>query len=227
MSSLFEILVEEGVLAPEDRPFWDLLTPRRAQRMVDVLRQRTRHIALILEAVDDGHNQAAVLRSADAFGVQYVGVVQGRAPFRPNPEVTQGADKWLTVQRFENIEAAIEAMRARGYRVWASRLDENAVPLPDVDLSTPAAFLFGNEHDGVSEQALALADGSFVIPMVGFVQSLNVSVAAAITMFHVTRRARHEVGDAYYLSRDEQQAVLRHWLRTTTPQAARLARALE
>lgn len=227
MNELFEALVREGILEPEDRPFWDLLTPRRARRMVEVLRQRTRHIALILEAVDAGHNQAAVLRSADAFGVQYVGVVQGRAPFRPNPEVTQGADKWLTVRRFQTIEEAIETMHAQGYRVLASCLDEEAVPLQAVDLSTPVAFLFGNEHDGVSDRALAMADGTFVIPMVGFVQSLNVSVAAAITVFHATQRARREVGDAYYLAPEEQRAVLRHWLRTNTPQAARMARALE
>lgn len=223
---MFAELVQAGLLDPEDRPFWELLTPRRGRRMVEVLRRRTRHIALILEAVDDGHNQAAVLRSADAFGVQYVGVVRGRAPFRPNPEVTQGADKWLSVRHFETVGQAIRAMQARGYRVWASRLDETAVPLPEVDLSAPAVFLFGNEHDGLSEEALGLADGRFIVPMCGFVQSLNVSVAAAITLFHATRRARREVGEAYFLTPAERRDVLRRWLRTTTPQAVRLSRAL-
>ncbi|MDQ7030582.1 MAG: RNA methyltransferase [Ardenticatenia bacterium] len=223
---MFEELVHAGLVRPEDRPFWDLLTPRRGRRMVEVLRQRTRHIALILEAVDDGHNQAAVLRSADAFGVQYVGVVRGRAPFRPNPEVTQGADKWLSVSHFESVGQAIRAMQARGYRVWASQLDETALPLPEVDLSVPAVFLFGNEHDGLSEEALRMADGRFIVPMCGFVQSLNVSVAAAITLFHATRRARREVGKAYFLTPAEQRQVLRHWLRTTTPKAVRLSRAL-
>ena len=224
-AELFAALCAQGLLSPEDKPFWDLLTLARLQRMLSVLQQRTLYIIVGMEAVDDGHNQAAILRSAEAFGVQEVAVVTGQAPFEPSERVTQGAHKWLTIRKYPNIQAAMAHLRQRGYRIWASRLDERAVPIDQVDLSQPAAFFFGNEHEGLSPEALRLADGSFIIPMVGFAQSLNVSVAAAITLFHVTRRAREEVGTRYYLTSEQQASILRHWLRTATPAVRRLHRA--
>ena len=225
-TALFAQLVEEGVLTEADSVFWELLTPQRARRLVEVLKRRTRYITVVLEAVDDGHNQAAVLRSADAFGVQEVSIVEGRASFSPSEGVSKGAHKWLTIRKHPDIHAAVRFLREQGYRIWASRLDDNAVPLEAVDLSQPAAFLFGNEHAGLSEEALALADGSFIVPMVGFVQSLNISVAAAITLYTVTRRAREVAGDRYPLTTEEQRAVLQTWLRTATPKTRRVAQEL-
>lgn len=223
---LFALLCDQGLVGPEDKPYWDLLTLHRILRMLEVLAHRTAHIVVGMEAVDDGHNQAAILRSAEAFGVQEIAVVTGRAPFQPSDRVTQGAHKWLTIRKYASIQEAMEALRSRGYRIWASRLDEEAVPLEEVDLSQPAAFFFGNEHEGLSREALRLADASFIIPMVGFAQSLNVSVAAAVTMYHVTRRAQQALGDRYYLTTEQQAALLRHWLRTATPAVRRLHRAL-
>ena len=225
--ALFEQLVAQGILTEEDRIFWETITLHRARRMLEALRQRTRYITVVLEAVDDGHNQAAVLRSADAFGVQEVSIIRGRAPFSPNQGVTQGAHKWLTLHRFPDIEATVQSLREQGYRIWASQPDPSAVPIDQVDLSQPAAFLFGNEHDGLSDRALDLADGTFVIPMVGFVQSLNISVAAAITLIQATHRARQLAGARYFLTQEEQRAVLRHWLRIATSRTRRIARMLE
>ncbi|HEY65760.1 MAG TPA: RNA methyltransferase [Caldilineae bacterium] len=225
--ALFAQLLADGLVDEADRVFWDLLTPQRIQRMLEVLSQRTSHITVVLEAVDDGHNQAAVLRSAEAFGVQEIGIIVGRAPFAPSEGVTQGAHKWLTLRRYPDIRAAVSALRERGYRIWASRLDEQAVPVDRIDLSQPAAFLFGNEHEGLSEDALALADSTFIVPMVGFVESLNISVAAAITLFHTTRRARAELGERYFLTQAERRQILRRWLRTATPSVRRLHQILQ
>ena len=221
--TLFLQLVDEGILTPEDKAYWDLLTPRRLERMLAVLNRRTAHIVVGMEAVDDGHNQAAILRSADAFGVQEVAVVTGRGGFAPSERITQGTHKWLTIRKYPDIRTAMESLRARGYRIWASRLDPDAVPLDEVDLSRPAAFFFGNEHDGLSEEAIRHADATFIIPMVGFAQSLNVSVAAAITLYTSTRRARALLGEAYALPREEKAALLRHWLRIATPAVRRMA----
>ncbi len=219
----FQQLLEQGLLREEDRVYWELLTWRRLQKMLAVLRERTAHIVVGMEAVDDGHNQAAILRSADAFGVQEVAVVTGRGGFAPSERVTQGAHKWLTIRRYRDIWEAMTTLRDRGYRIWASRLDPQAVPLQQVDLSRPAAFFFGNEHAGLSEEALALADATFVIPMVGFAQSLNVSVAAAITLFHATHRARALLGERYPLPPEAQGRLLRQWLRIATPSVRRMA----
>lgn len=224
---LFEQLTDAGILTLEDYPFWDLLTPERAQRMVDVLNQRTNYIRVVLEAVDDGHNQAAVLRSCDAFGVQEVDIVVGRGGFSPSQGVTQGADQWLTINRRPSMEAAVTTLHEQGYRVWASRLDENAVPIQELDLSKPAALIFGNEHEGVSEDVVDLADATFIIPMVGFVQSLNISVAAATTLFTLTQRARAVAGDKYCLPPDTQQQILCHWLKTNSKNARRLTQILD
>ncbi len=223
---LFQRLYDAGIVQEDDWPYWELLTLRRLQRMLAVLEQRTVHIVVGMEAVDDGHNQAAILRSADAFGVQEIAVITGRAPFSPSERVTQGAHKWLTIQKYPDVGTAMEHLRERGYRIWASRLSSDAIPLEEVDLSVPAAFFFGNEHAGLSEEALTHADASFVIPMVGFAQSLNVSVAAAVTLYHTTRRARQTLGDAYFLSPEQKRALMRRWLRIATPAVRRVA-ALE
>ncbi|MCL6439500.1 MAG: RNA methyltransferase [Rubrobacteraceae bacterium] len=207
--------------------FWSMLSPRRARRMLEVLENRTRYVTVLLEAVDDGHNQAAVLRSAEAFGVQEVSVVEGEKPFSPSPGITQGSDRWLTIHRHRSIEEAASFLRERGYRLWGSRLDGNAVPLQEVDLSRPAAFLFGNEHEGLSGRALELVDGTFVVPMRGFVQSLNISVAAAITLFHATNRARAEAKEDYPLDEAARREVLMRWISTTNPRARRVLRVLE
>jgi tRNA (guanosine-2'-O-)-methyltransferase len=222
----FARLVEDCVLSEEDRPFWQLLRPERAALLLGVLGQRTNHITVAVEAIYHGHNQAAVLRTADAFGVQSVTIAEGRNEFEPNLDITQGAHKWLTLHRHRTVQEAVADLHKRGYQVWASRLDPSSVPLDQVDLSHPAAFLFGNERDGLSPEALHLADETFVVPMVGFAQSLNISVAAAVTLFHATHRSRAIMGERYYLTRDQRRQILRHWLRIAGPNSQRMAVAL-
>jgi tRNA (guanosine-2'-O-)-methyltransferase len=205
-------LIAEGLLREDERWLAELLRPERLERLRDVLSRRTRYLTVVLEAVDDGHNQAAVLRSAEAFGVQDVTVIEGNKPFAPSKGVTQGSHKWLTLHRQPDIGTAVRTLHAAGYQVYATYLGEGAVPIDDVDLSRPTAILFGNEHSGISEEAVRLADGMFYIPMAGFVQSFNISVAAAITLHVLTRRARAIAGDRYLLSPAEKRALFLQWV---------------
>ncbi|MDI3326953.1 MAG: RNA methyltransferase [Alicyclobacillaceae bacterium] len=205
-------LLDTGFLKEEERALWGMVRPERLKRMYEVVQRRTRYVAAVLEAVDDGHNQAAVLRTADALGVQDVFVITGQAPFEPSQGVTQGAHKWLTVQRKPDIRTAAAELKEAGYRVWASYLGEGAVPLDRMDLSQPVALIFGNEQAGVSEEAVGLADGRFYIPMQGFVQSFNISVAAAIALYEITSRARREAPDRYGLSEPEKRQLFRRWI---------------
>lgn len=223
---LFRRLVAAGLLAEADRALWALLSPARREGFLRALARRTRHLTVLLEAVDQGHNQAAILRSAEAFGLTEVHVVPGKHPFRPSRRVTQGAHKWLQVCFHPDLEAAATALRAAGYRLWATWLDPAAVPLEEVPLEEPVAFLFGNELEGVSGAARSLADGLFRIPTVGFVQSLNVSVAAAITLHHAAARARRRLGPAYGLPPAARREVLRRWLRDHSARARALAAQL-
>jgi len=216
-------LQKEGLLTEENRMIWEMIVPERLKRMYDVLNRRTRYITVLIEGVDDRHNQSAVLRSAEAFGLQDVYVVTGQTDFRPNKFVTRNADKWLTIHKKPDIKTAIEDLQANGYQVLATYLGEGTIPLQEINLSKPTALLFGNEHNGISEEALRLADGKFMIPMQGFVQSFNISVAAALTLYDITERARRLIRERYYLTCDEKKEIYEKWmLDTLNPRVRRM-----
>ena len=217
-AELRHTLLTEGVLQEEDCLLYDLLMPDRIKRMYDVLATRTDHITVLTEGVDDPHNQSAVLRSADAFGVQTLHVVEGRAPFKPNSIIAKSADRWVDVVEHASIGDAIDRLQADGYQVLATALSDEAMPLEAIDVTKPTVLLFGNEHSGVSAEALAKADGNFIIPMQGYVQSLNISVAAAIALYDVTTRARHLVApEAYALPQRAQARIFKEWMVKSLP----------
>lgn len=216
-AELLNELLDTGIMKEEDRLLFSMLMPDRVKRMYEVLNTRTNHITVLTEGVDDPHNQSAVLRSADAFGVQTLHVVEGRAPFKPNSIIAKSADRWVDVVEHASIEEAIDGLKAKGYQVLATALSEEAVPLEDIDVSIPTVLLFGNEHVGVSEKALAMADGNYVIPMQGYVQSLNISVAAAISLYDVTTRARHLVTENYDLTIEDKARVFKNWMIKSLP----------
>ncbi|MHB1847095.1 MAG: TrmH family RNA methyltransferase [Deltaproteobacteria bacterium] len=184
----------------------ELLLERRLERIEEVVRGRTRALTVVLEGLHDPHNLAAILRTAEGLGLQDVHVVEGPAGFRPNPAVTQGADKWLTLTRHPNPAACVAALHARGYRVLASLLSDGALPLHDVPFTEQVALVFGNEHGGVSDEMARASDGHFRIPMAGFAQSFNVSVAAAIALWTGVD-ARRRAGLAGDLDPDEKAAL--------------------
>lgn len=160
-----------------------LLTPARAERIEQVIARRTRSIVPVLDGLIDPHNIAAVLRSADAFGIQDVHVIEAHdQPFIASHRVAQGTERWLDIHCHASAEACVKALRARGYRILIATMDGHTAPRDLNPASAPVAVVFGNEHAGVSPALANLADDSYSIPMRGFVESLNVSVASAITM---------------------------------------------
>ncbi len=169
------------------RPF---VSTARQDRLEAALASRTQGVCLVLEDIYSEHNAAAVLRSADAFGLLEVHLIPARFGFRVSRKVSLGAQKWLDVRRYSDAAQAYRGLRERGFEVWASAVRGDAVPLSAVPIDRPVALVFGNEHEGLSEEATAQADGRFHVPMTGFVESLNISVAAAVSTFDVTRRRR-------------------------------------
>lgn len=165
---------------------------------------------LALEEVSSPHNQAAVLRSADGLGFTDV-AISGPTPFAPNPEVALGAEGWVALRRFADSAAMITALHAEGLQVLASDLDPSARPLSGIDLTRPTALLFGNEHKGLSAATVAAADGAFFLPMTGFAQSYNVSVAAALGGYEL-RRQRETAGVNLRLPEAEAVMLIRSWL---------------
>lgn len=162
-----------------------MITPERMARIERVLQGRTRRLVVVLDQTTDPHNAAAVLRSADAFGVQEVHVIEGEQPFTVPSRIARGTVHWLDIVRHPDARTCAASLHARGYRLVVASMEGTTTPRTLRDLE-PVAVVFGNEHHGVSTQMREYADGTYAIPMTGFVESLNVSVAAALTMFAAT-----------------------------------------
>jgi tRNA (guanosine-2'-O-)-methyltransferase len=159
-----------------------MISSERRARIGSVVAARTRAVVPVLDGLIDPHNIAAVLRSADAFGVHEVHVIERDTTFMATRRIAQGTERWIDVVRHVSPEACVAALRARGHRVYVAAMDGTLGP-SDLRQLPRVAVVFGNEHLGVSDAMRKLADGTYTIPMLGFVQSLNVSVAAAITLF--------------------------------------------
>ena len=179
-----------------------LVTEARLARIDAVIARRTRSLVPVLEGLSDPHNGAAILRSADAFGCHEGHLVDGRFPFAVSHRVSRGTHRWLELVRHARAEECAKALHARGYRIFVASMEGALVP-EDLAKEPRAAIVLGNEHAGPSEAMRAAADGTYRIPMVGFVESLNVSGASAITLY-VASRGRH--GDLDAPARDEIRA---------------------
>ncbi|MCA9077058.1 MAG: RNA methyltransferase [Planctomycetaceae bacterium] len=199
---------------------WSFLTDDRRQRLLGVLAQRTRHLTVVLENVYQPHNTSAVLRSCDAFGVQDVHITEAENHFRVTREIALGTDKWLTIHRYTQAsdpsKTCIEKLRRDGYRILVTSPSDSAMPLADVDISERTALVIGHEKNGVSQMFQEAADACVVIPTCGFVDSLNLSVAAAVCLRDLTRRMRKS--DAtWQLSDAERDVLLRDWTARSVP----------
>ncbi|MFI5154843.1 MAG: TrmH family RNA methyltransferase, partial [Chitinophagales bacterium] len=166
------------------------MTPERKERLSAVLNKRQNNITVVLENVSDPHNVSAVMRTCDAVGVQEVYVLMSKIP-RHNKwgkKSSSSAAQWLTVHQFTDAVACFAALRKKYSRILTTHLGELAVSLYDTDFTNSVAIVFGNEHDGVSQEIRAMADGDLVIPQVGFIRSLNISVACAVTLYEAFRQ---------------------------------------
>jgi tRNA (guanosine-2'-O-)-methyltransferase len=171
-----------------------LLSEERIARIDAVISRRTHAVVPVLEAVDDPRNVSAVLRSAEAFGLQEVHLVTGSQPFMASRLITQGAERWLDLRWHEGPDACVAALRSRGFKVYVASMDGARRP-EDLSAVYKAAIVFGNEKTGVGAALAALADERVAVPMSGFSQSLNVSVAAAITLYAATRGRSSELDE--------------------------------
>ncbi len=153
--------------------------PQRLERIQSVIDQRSKQVVTVMENIYDRGNTSAVMRSAEAFGFfQFHHIVQSDE-FKESKRVTQGADKWLIQKTWDQTDACVDALKEQGYKIYVTHL-EGGTPLPEVSFDEPVALCFGNEKLGASPRLTARADEKVFIPMKGFVQSFNISVAAAL-----------------------------------------------
>jgi tRNA (guanosine-2'-O-)-methyltransferase len=204
----------------------EFLLPERRERIDRAVASRTRTLTVVLEAFCDPHNVSAVLRSCEAFGVQEVHLVEGpMKPWDRNKKVSQNADKWLDVVRWKSTADCLGHLKSRGFSIYATRLGPGSRPLGELSFAGPVALVLGNESRGVSREALALADLAYAIPMRGLVRSLNVSVAAAVSLFRAVERREAERGGHGDLSQAEARALRERFYLLAVKQRARVAKA--
>ncbi len=161
----------------------------RTEKVHSVLRNRQPDLTVVMENIHDPHNVSAVLRSCDAVGILQVELLYNLEKFpRIGKKSSSSASKWLNVRRHKTVDDCYTTLRTEGFKIYATHLGTSAVSLYDVDFTTKVALVFGNEHRGVSEEAATKADGNFIIPMVGMIQSLNISVACAVSLYEAMRQ---------------------------------------
>ncbi|OIV43833.1 TrmH family RNA methyltransferase [Flavobacterium johnsoniae] len=180
----------------------NILTDNRKEKFLKVLENRTKHFTIAVEDVFQMHNTSAVMRSCEVFGIQELNIIEQRFGKRIDKEIALGAQKWVDINRFDTVEGCISSLKNKGYQIIATTPHENDSMLEDFDITKPSALFFGTEKDGLSPEILEKADGFLKIPMVGFTESLNISVSAAIIIQNLTNRLRNS-DISWHLSDDE------------------------
>ena len=178
------------------------ITENRKEGFKRVLENRTKHFTIAMEDVYQLHNTSAVMRSCEVFGIQELNVIEQRFGKRIDKEIALGAEKWVDVRRFSTIQNCIDDLKGKGYQIIATTPHNDSCLLQDFDISKPSAIFFGTEKLGLSEEVMQQADGYLKIPMVGFTESLNISVSAAIIIQDITARLRRSALD-WKLTEDE------------------------
>jgi tRNA (guanosine-2'-O-)-methyltransferase len=201
------------------------LTDNRKQLFKNVLENRTRHFTVVLEDIFQSHNASAVVRTCDIFGVQDIHVIENKYNHKVSRHVAKGAQKWLNQTRYrtdgDNSKTCLAGLKKEGFQIIATTPHTASCLLQDFDVSKKTAFVFGAEAAGVSDCVIENADGFLKIPMVGFTESLNISVAAAIILQDVTTKLRNSNSD-WKLSKKEKEALYFDWVKKTIKNVAKI-----
>lgn len=189
----------------------------RKETMERVLDERTESVAVVVEGMVDLGNIAAVMRTADGFGIQRIHAVDTADKYKRSKRTTQGADKWVDRYRWESTEECFSHLAADGYRIIVADVGDDAVPITDVDLTDRCALVFGNELDGLSQAARDGADTRVTIPMGGFTESFNISVAAAVVLYEAWRQRTERSGGMGDLSPEVRDRIRAVWYAKSVP----------
>lgn len=188
----------------------ELFSGNKRELFDRLVKNRTRHICVVLEDVFQAHNASAVLRSCDCFGVQDVHVIEDRNKYCPNPDVAMGSNKWVDYYKHHDIVQLYENLHKKGYKIIATLPHENDTMITELDISQPTALVFGTELTGLTQTAIDHADGYVKIPMYGFTESFNISVCAALSLFYLTEKMRKS--DIQWQLTEEEQITLKlYW----------------
>ncbi len=192
------------------------LTASRIQRFEDVIQHRTRYITYVIEDVFQVHNASAVVRSCDCFGIQDLHVIESRNTYVTDKNIALGAGKWVNIHKYKDVENTtsncLTHLKKKGYKIAATTPHENDFTLSTIPLKEPLAIVFGTEKNGITQEVKDNADYFLKIPMYGFTESLNISVAAAITAQNLYERMKAEHID-WKMSLEEENELRMQWLK--------------
>lgn len=195
--------------------YYNYGTPERVDKLHSVLLKRQKSLTVVMENISDPHNISACLRSCESVGILEVCLVYHSGQQFPafNKTSSASASKWIESRRFDSIKDCYSALRKEQKRIFTTHLGKDSVSIYDLDLTQNVALVFGNEHAGVSDEAVELADGNFLIPQIGVIQSLNISVACAVSVFEAFRQRQVKgMPSPPELSAGEIELKLQQWL---------------
>lgn len=192
----------------------EYLTENRKKRFSQVLDERTKHFTVAVEDVYQLHNTSAVIRSCDVFGIQEVHIIEEINRKRIDREIAMGAQKWVDLNRYNNVKDCIKSLKNQGYQIVATTPHTEDCLIQDFNITNKSCFFFGRETEGLSDEVLNAADVFLKIPMVGFTESLNISVSAAIILHDVTTRLKASKIN-WQLSEMEKAAKRLDWIKKT------------
>ncbi|MEP0214923.1 MAG: RNA methyltransferase [Cellulophaga sp.] len=188
----------------------NIISEERKERFLDILKDRTNYITVAIEDVFQMHNTSAVIRSCDAFGVQTAHLIESKYSEPLDRNIAMGAQQWVSTPRYNTTTECIDTLRKDGYKIIATSPHTDSHLLDDFKIDDKIALFFGTERSGLSQEVLDKADGYVKIPMVGFSESLNISVSAAIILQHMTTELKKAVKD-WELTPEEKVAIRLDW----------------
>ena len=192
----------------------EFITDNRKERFQTVLANRTNHFTIVVEDLFQFHNTSAVMRSCEVFGIQEINIIEQRFGKNIDKEIAMGAQLWVDINKFSTISNCIEKLKNKGYQIIATTPHNDSCLLKDFDVTKKSALFFGTEKEGLSEEVMCQADGFLKIPMVGFTESLNISVSAAIIIQDITTRLR-QTDINWQLTEEELLEKRLHWTKNT------------
>ena len=190
------------------------ITQERKKRFSQILAQRTQYFTVAIEDIFQMHNTSAVVRTCEVFGVQTTHIIETEYGKRLDSKIAMGAEKWVTIKRYSNTQSCIEELKLQGYRIVATVPAPSAIPLEHFNIDAKSAFFFGTERDGLSQEVISQADEFLTIPMVGFTESLNISVSVAIILQYLTNKLRKSSIN-WRLSKEEELLLQLQWTKNS------------
>jgi tRNA (guanosine-2'-O-)-methyltransferase len=205
----------------------NLLSEKRLSKLQTVLKNRIDTITIVLEDLHDPHNISAIIRTAEGLGIQDIHIVENKHKFEVSKNISKYSHKWITTHKHNCTTECINGLKQKGFEICVSALAENSATLNEIEITetSKTAFVLGSEHDGVSQEMKQLADKIFVIPMAGFTQSFNVSVAAAIILYSAIEKKRSTLNKNGTLNKERLNNLYLQWLKKSVKNSDKILKA--